>query len=366
MALSSWGVNDAEAVKLWSRKTMHEALKHTFASRFFGTSSNALCVIKDDLKKSAGDRIRCILRMQLSGGGIQGDNTLEGNEEALVTFTDNIFIDQLRHAVRSGGKMSEQRIPFSVREEARMGLQDWWADRFDTWFFNQISGNAAQSDTKYTGNNAVTSPDSAHTIFAGDAVVPTAITGLSSNDSQTFTLQLIDKMVLQARTITPVIRPLNSMQEPGKHQFVCFITPEQHYDLRRNTATAEWYDIQKAALTANADKSNPIFTGALGMYNGTILHETYRLPLIDTATATNGGGRAVFCGAQAAMMAFGRENTVNRMNWTEELFDYGNQLGVSSGVIGGMKKTIYNDKDFASITAFTAHSVAATSASQRD
>ncbi len=60
--------------------------------------------------------------MQLSGAGVAGDGTLEGNEEALTTYSDNIFIDQLRHAVRSAGKMTEQRVPFSIREEARAGL----------------------------------------------------------------------------------------------------------------------------------------------------------------------------------------------------------------------------------------------------
>jgi len=62
--------------------------------------------------------------MQLDGAGRQGDDTLEGFEEKLTTYVDNVFIDQLRHAVRSGGKMTEQRIPWSIREEARMGLQD--------------------------------------------------------------------------------------------------------------------------------------------------------------------------------------------------------------------------------------------------
>lgn len=32
MANTSYGVNDAEAVKLWSRKLFHEALKATWAS----------------------------------------------------------------------------------------------------------------------------------------------------------------------------------------------------------------------------------------------------------------------------------------------------------------------------------------------
>lgn len=363
MATSSWGVNDNEAVKLWSRKTMHEALKMTYASRFLGSDSNSLCQILDDTNKSAGDRIRCILRMQLTGTGIQGDNTLEGNEEALVTYTDDVFIDQLRHAARSGGKMSEQRIPFEVREEARMALQDWWAGTFDSWFMNQLCGAAAVTNTRLTGNQATLSPDSTHIIYAGSA---TAESNLSANSSQTFSLEVIDRAVLAARTLTPVIRPINNQQEPGKHQFVMFITPEQHYDLRRSTATGEWQDIQKYALSANASEKNPILSGAIGLYNGVIMHESFRvLTFADADGNAAGGGRAVLCGAQSAILAFGRGYSKSRMNWVEELFDYGNQLGVSTGVIGGLKKTRYNSRDFATLAVSTAHSAAARAASQR-
>ena len=363
MATSSWGVNDAEAVKLWSRKTMHEALKMTYVSRFLGSDSDSLVQIQDDTAKGPGDRIRTILRMQLTGRGIQGDNTLEGNEEALVTYTDDLLIDQLRHAVRSGGKMSEQRVPFEVREEARMALTDWWAGTFDQWFFNQISGAAAQTDTRLTGNNAALSPDSTHIIYAG---VATAESNLSANASQTFTLQVIDRAVLAARTLTPVIRPLNNQQEPGKHQFVMFITPEQHYDLRRSTATGEWQDIQKYALSANASEKNPILSGSIGVYNGVVLHEAWRLyTFADGDAVAGGGGRAVLCGAQAATLAFGRGYSKNRMNWVEEMFDFGNQLGVSTGVIGGLKKTRFNSRDFATLVVSTAHSAAAVAASQR-
>ena len=90
MSVTSYGVNDAEAVKLWSRKTMHEALKMTYVSRFIGEDSNSIVVMQDDLQKGPGDRIRTVLRMQLTGAGVQGDNTLEGNEEALVTYTDQL------------------------------------------------------------------------------------------------------------------------------------------------------------------------------------------------------------------------------------------------------------------------------------
>ena len=317
-----------------------------------GTDSNSLCQILDDTSKGPGDSIRAILRMQLGGAGVQGDGTLEGNEESLVTYTDTILINQLRHAVRSGGKMTEQRIPFSVREEARMGLQDWWADRYDQWFMNCLSGYSAQTDTRYTGNNAATAPDASHIIYANSHASEATMT---STASTTFSLSLIDQAVLKARTLSPVIRPV--VTEAG-NKMVMFITPEQHYDLRRNTATLEWGDIQKAAMQGGNISDNPIFTGALGEYNGVILHESVRLPRISTGAAST-TGRAVLCGAQSALFAFGRDNSPNRMSWVEELFDYGNQLGVSAGCIAGMKKTVYNSADFSTIVISATHSAAA-------
>lgn len=349
MAQTSYGVNAAEAVKIWSRKTMHEALKQTWSSKFMGRDSNSLCQVLDDTSKGAGDRIRCILRMQLNGAGVQGDATLEGNEEKLVTYTDDIYIDQLRHAVRSGGKMTEQRIPFSVREEARMGLQDWWADRFDTWFMYQLAGYSDETDTRYTGNQAAIAPDTAHHIFPNGHTTEASLTATTS---AIFSLGLIDAISLKARTLSPVIRPVST--KAGK-KYVMFITPEQHYDLRRNTNTLQWGDIQKAAMQGGQISGNPIFTGALGEYNGVVLHEAFRLPII-TSTGGSKVGRAVLCGAQSAGMAFGRGFSKNRMSWTEELFDYKNQLGVEAGIIGGMKKFRYNSKDYATIVLSTAHS----------
>ncbi len=83
-----------------------------------GTGSDSVVQIKSETNKSEGDRIRIGLRMQLTGTGIAGDGTLEGSEESLTTYTDDVFIDQLRHAVRSAGKMSEQRVPTAPRGAA--------------------------------------------------------------------------------------------------------------------------------------------------------------------------------------------------------------------------------------------------------
>ncbi len=106
MATTAYGVNAPEAVKLWRKVLYEEALAATWVGKFMGESSENVLQILDDTRKSAGDRVTVTLRMQLTGDGVSGDATMEGNEEALVTYTDNLFIDQLRNAVRSGGKMT--------------------------------------------------------------------------------------------------------------------------------------------------------------------------------------------------------------------------------------------------------------------
>jgi N4-gp56 family major capsid protein len=324
---------------------MKEALKKTFALQFMGTDSNSLIQIKTEVNKDAGDRITFGLRQQLTGAGVSGDNTLEGNEEALVTYTQNVTIDQLRHAVRSGGKMSEQRVPFKIRDEARDGLADWWSERIDRWFFNQITGNTAQADTRFTGMQACVSPDSGHQVFPGSEA---AEVSLSATTSNRFSLALIDKAVERGKLATNYLRPV---RVGNKDLLVAFLHPYQVTSLRQSVASSQWSDIQKAAMQGGDVTDNPIFTGALGMYNGVVLHESVRVPLVVGATAgTADVARAVLCGAQAACLAFGRGYGKNTFSWEEELFDYKNQLGVGAGCIGGLVKTRFNGSDFATVT----------------
>jgi N4-gp56 family major capsid protein len=341
MATTSYGVNNALAVKLWSKRLIREALKATFVFNFMDDSQDALIQIKDETSKGPGDRITVGLRMQLTGDGTQGDGTLEGNEEALVTYSDNLFIDQLRHAVRSAGKMSEQRVPFSVREEALAGLRDWWAGRLDFWAANQLTGYTPQTDTRYTGLQATIAPTSGNLIIQGQ----TAESSITSSD--TATLSLIDRAVATAKTMTPVIRPLSVN---GKPMYVAFLHPYQIYSIRTSTSTGQWLDIQKAAMTGGEIDDNPIFTGAIGVYNNTVIHEWTRLPAaVQSGAAKANTKRGVFCGAQSAAFAMGQGQDSEKPNWVEQLFDYGNQLGVSGGMIAGLKKLQFNSADFGTI-----------------
>jgi len=343
MATTDYPVNHPMAKKHWSSSLMKEALKKTMFLQFSGSDTNSIIQIKSDTSKDAGDLITYGLRHQLSGAGIQGDGVLEGNEEALEVYTDTVLINQLRHAVRSSGKMSEQRVPFNVRAEARDGLSDWWADRFDTWVINQLSGNTGQADTRYTGNQAATAPDSDHVlIYSGTG--STAESSLSNTTVANFNLNFIDDAVEKSKTLKNALRPVRS----GNGSYlVLFLHPSQVTSLRTTTNTGQWLDIQKAALSGGKQQ-NPIFDGSLGVYNGVILKESTRIPGGVGGIDSN-IRRAVLCGAQAACMAFGKGYGKGSFTWKEEMFDYDNQLGVAAGCIAGVSKSVFNGSDFATI-----------------
>lgn len=345
MATTSFGINHPLARKLWQERLNREALKETWINRFTGDDSSACIQILRDAQKYAGDRIRVGLRMQLTGAGVQGDGTLEGQEEALSFFSDDVTIDQLRHATRSAGKASEQRVPYDMREEAFIGLKDWWAGRLDQTFFNVITGNTAETDVKFTGLQSTTAPT---LLLAGPD--EDSIGSISDTTSDAITYRTIDRAVARAKTRVPLIRPIRMM---GEDYYVAFLHPFAVFQLRRQTSTSEWADIQRAALQGGNITGNPIFTGAVGVYNNTILHEAIRLPEGISAPATGGTQSNVrmgaFCGAQAASLAFGVDSDESP-NWFEELFDYGNQLGVAAGMIFGMKKLVFDSSDFAVIT----------------
>ena len=250
MANTNFPLNHPLANKLWSRKLFYEALKQTYAYKFMGTGDNSLCQILEDTQKGPGDKITWGLRLQLTGRGQTGDNGLEGNEEAMQFFNDAVLIDQQRHAIRTAGRMSDQRVPYELREEGRQALQDWWANLVDTAFFNQLSGNLAQSDTAYTGNNATLAADTNHLLIAGLAggTSENSISGGAASLTQCFRLREIDRAVNLARTGAIPIRPI---MVDGNERYVCFIHENSLYQLRQDASNnfgPGWEQIQIAAM----------------------------------------------------------------------------------------------------------------------
>lgn len=356
MANTDFPVNHPLARKHWSDKLLREALQNTLALKFMGSDKNSLLYIKEETQKGKGDKITYGLRTQLTGAGVSGDATLEGAEEAMTFYNDSLLIDQLRHAVRTDGLMTEQRVPYALREECQVALSDWIADRLDAAVINQLTGNTVVTDTKYTGSNATTAPDASHRIWWDDSAGAALTTGEESlSESDTFSLRHIDKAIEMAETLgrdgsgKVPIRPIS---HKGGQYYVCLIHPAQMTSIRANTNNNQFMDIQKAIINGGSKYEGlPIATGAEFLYNRTFVHVTPRIPygINSSGVANTKSRRAVFCGAQAACIAFGKGNAGARVDYVEEKFDYQNQFGVAGGLIWGVKKSVFNSTDFGTI-----------------
>src|SRR5215813_2013955 len=363
MASTSYGVNDALAVKLWAKELAHEAVKATEIYPLIGQNANSVIQEKTEPKKGPGDRITVGLRMQLRGDGFTESEIAEGNGESLTTYADNVFVNELGHIVgiRSENTIDAQRVSFDLREEAKDGLVDWWARRISISFFNQVCGNTATSgtgfpsSTKYTGMNSSLGP-AGTTRWIKGAAGTTADQSLA-NPADNMSLTFIDKAVEIAKsggsTSAPKIRPIRI--EGGEH-YVCYMHPTQVTALRTSTSTGQWLDIQKAAMQGGEIGNNPLFQGSLGMYNNVILRESEQISRgvhSSTAAAVTTARRAVFMGAQAAFVAYGQNSGENKFRWNEELYDHKRRLEVSAWSIWGLKKCVWNSIDFATIVLST-------------
>jgi len=359
MATTNFGVNDALANKLWSKKLSVESSKATAIAPLMGTSSNSIIQIKNETQKAAGDKVTFGLRKQLIGDGVSEDETLEGNEEGLSTYSDALHINELAHAVKvknDGNTIDAQRVPFSLRQEANDGLTDWFSDRMSMMAFIQWGGYTAAKlpfegrlinlKPVHYGFNAPLVPSAGRILRAGGKTTDEEL-----GEEDIFDLTLIDKAVERAKLSNPKLRPVNV---GGDKMYVMYLHTTQVTAMRTNTSDGQWQDITKAAYTGSRAK-NPIFDGSLGVYNNVVLREAEH---VVPGVASNGKmvdhvRRAVLLGAQSAVAAYGMKNNPDKFKRVEELFDYQRQLGVSAQTILGMKKTRFDGEDFGTIVVST-------------
>lgn len=353
----------------WSESLFREALKRTYFGKYAGDSDQSIIQNKYELdgEKAKGDKITIGLLLELTSAGVVNDQKIEGNEEALIyrDFTTTIF--GRGHGVVSGGPMSRKRTAFDIRRDARSVLAGWIKNQIDNDTVLALSGlaNPVLVDDDSTPLAAV-SPSTNRKFYGGQTtagvVTEVADDGEITNASgaHLFGTKVIELLKRRAKMANPIIRPVTV---EGKEYYVCFIHPWQVKALRADT---DWKAAQKDANVRG--EKNPIFSGALGVWDGVVIHEYERI-LYRTGAVTqslpseyfeagdpcyfNTTGvtvcRALFCGAQAGVHAWGQ-----KPRWLEDDFDYGRRPGVATDFIYRADKCRFNGEDFGVITCDTA------------
>jgi N4-gp56 family major capsid protein len=329
--------NSALRAELWRKQLFADVRDLLFMERFMGTTEQSMIQELTDLKAAKATKVTFGLGMKLSGDGVTGDGELEGNEEAMVDYDESLSVDQLRHAVRSSGKLDDKKTIYDKRVSAKNRLADWFAERADKEMVDKLCGKASS-----TFSNTPTAAAATRCVYAGGQSSIGALTTAMKMDTK-----VLDAAKQLAMLATPRIKPLKIN---GKEHFVAILHPYDFTNLKQDPV---WAQAQREAGVRG--ESNPIFSGAVGMYNGIVIHEHEYIYRTNDGNTSAYISRNVLCGQQALVFAWG-EN----VKWVEKTFDYGNKFGVSCGAIFGCIKPIFNSLDYGVVTMHAAGAAATT------
>lgn len=363
MAVTAFGALTALQKTLFGESVTRSGRDENFWFRngFVGKSSSDMNkpvhLITEVTETTRGSQAIMPFVRDLDIGGVPGDNILTGNEDEIVADSLQVNYDQLRKGVRRKGRMDEQKTVLRFRREARNVLVFWWAETVDELLFLTASGvSYSNTTTSADGSDRrldelafaadVTAASTNRAKYAGSA---TSTADITSTDTITWDGIVNTCAFMKRKRLRPI-------REGGKSYYCVVLSTEQARDLKKDS---DYQTINKDGNLRGSAK-NPLFTGALSVVDGVILHEHNKVfSTLDAASGskwgasgTEDGARAIFFGAQA--LAFAR---IGSSYWDEaDDTDYKNRPGFATGGKIGMRKSVYQsrydddgDEDFGTV-----------------
>lgn len=334
--------------KLWSAKVLQAGRDQSFfmgqngfMSEGLSDSTKPIHYVNELTETERGARCVMPLVLDLQGDGVVDDNDLEGQEEALIADYLEIKVSQLRHGVKSRGKMSEQKTVIRFRATAKDKLAFWKSEKVDEILFLMASGVAYTK--KLDGSTRSASSEFSTLAFAADVSAPSSGRAIyGGTATSTATLTTADKMtwtLLVKAKAAAVRKKLKPIKISGTNSYVVTMSPEQARDLKNDN---DYKTIVAQASKRGAD--NELFKGSFAMVDGLYLYEHNKV--YTTLGATSGsakwGSGSTVDGAQALLMgaqALGWAR-IGEPEWEEsDNTDYKNKQGIGYGMMVGAIKS---------------------------
>lgn len=291
---------DTSIPEIWAKQTLRKFKVSGFWGRFTGEEGSGAPIIqKSELLNNPGDTLHVQVTAPLAGAGITGDvAVLEGNEESLATSEILSVPLQYRHGVRMFRRADKKSI-LDLREEARMRLEEWGADKIDAVRFALFIQTSAMNGQTYTPNVYP---------VGGGAGVPNDI---AAGDT-------LSVAALQAIKLKLGLNLAKPIDVDGFPHYVLVTHPNSIYDLKQETRYESW--VREAQVRG---ETNPLFRGSTAVVDGMILYGHNSCP-----TIVNAGSVKTSEG-----IAFGSEAFVEGLDegasYHEKLFDYDNEYGLA-------------------------------------
>lgn len=338
------------------------------------TSHNAPVVRITDLQKQKGDEVDMQIVHKLSKRPTMGDEKLAGRGENLAFADFSLKINQGRHLVDAGGKMSEQRFKHNLNKTARTLLGTYFNDVQDqsaTFHLAGARGDYMADDTivpladhgefgKIMINDVLPPTYDRH-FYSGDA---TSMETLDAADL--FTLATVDNIALFLDEMAHPLQPIRMSKDELANEdpyFVLYVTPRQWNDWYTSTSGKDWQAMMTRAVQRSKGFDHPLFKGECAMWRNVLVRKYGGTPvrfnagskvlvsnndlaastkIITTGTTID---RAMLLGGQALANAYGTGDSGGFFGYNEEKVDHGNGTEVSIRWINGLKKIRFKQKD---------------------
>ncbi len=342
MAETVFLTNNPLTRKKWARELFSIILPATEINSLTGTGPDSIIQMRTELAKGEGDQLTFGIRLPLEGEGIVGRNVVEGNEEELIFKDFKATIEELNHAVSTGGRMDQQRVPYNLMQEGKDGLQYWWAEKLSDMALAHLCGDTTYKVAGVTFAQDPTDPDDQHWLKVNDVIEA------SQTSADLMDLTFLDRMKQQAEVPDASkncykVRPLLLK---GKKYYRVILHNYVFDRLRQNTNVGQWGDLQRAA--------NKLALPDVEIeYNGLLIGKSERIRQMveDSADARAGVFRNLLLGCQAAVMGWGGagESKSTTMAFVPYETDAKRFVNIRGGGILGIKTVNFQDRDFGRI-----------------
>ena len=321
-------------------------LSNGFVSKNTGDHTKPIQRVTELTETERGTSAVLPLVTDLTGGGVVGDNILEGNEEALVTDAQVIQIDQLRNGVRSKGRMAEQETVIRFRTEAQDALSFWLADTIDELMFLTLAGRAYTLNTdgstratsqlpNLTFGSDITAASANRIIYAGAG---TSEATLVAGDTMKWDTVTQAKAYAKRKRVKPI-------RAGGKGYYILVLSTEQCRDLEQD---ADFKTLHAQAMPRGLN--NPLFNNAKKIINEVVLYDHQKVfNTLGLASGSKWGSGGLIEGAQgmllgAQAMGFAQLNGKDPGYEESDNTDYKNRPAIAVGRILGLLKPQFKSR----------------------
>ncbi len=349
------------------------------------TESGAPITRVTDLSKpDGGDEVTVDLYHQLRKKPTMGDKKLAGRGESLTSSQFTLKINQGRHMVDSGGRMTQQRTAHDLRMTAKTMLSPYWNRLDDQLTLVHMAGARGDhidsdwilplaNDPEFDeiAVNPLTPPTWDRHFVAGGGRGANDFGDLDSTDL--FNLSEVDRLRLELDEMPYPIQPIKFKDDPMAEEspfYVLLVTPRQWHDFWTSTDAATGgvalRNLQAQAAQRASIFKHPIFLGECAMWNGILIKKMSRPIRFNVGTTVSIGSnvaaatpetdvaavtteRALLIGAQALATAFGRFGKAEKggyyFSMHTEKEDHENSEEHSIGWMNGKAKIRFKGSD---------------------